>query len=74
MAKIPADDGGGSFGEELWGGGVAVMKEDGERRCSLIDLNFNFSASSDYTIIGTINIVSFLFDEKYLWKSNCYMA
>ena len=28
MAKIPADDGGGggSFGEELWGGGIAVMR------------------------------------------------
>lgn len=36
MAKIPADDGGGggSFGEELWGGGIAVEGE-GEFRVVL---------------------------------------
>lgn len=45
-------------------------EEDGERRCSLIDLNFNFSGSSDYPtqlyiIIHCIIFIS-TFDEKYL--------
>lgn len=51
MAKIPADDGGdgGSFGEELWGGGIAVEGEGWRvQSCSSINLNFNFWGS-DYT-------------------------
>lgn len=37
-------------------------EEDGERRCSLIDLNFNFSGSSDCAIIHNNTLYHFYFD------------
>lgn len=63
MAKIPADDGGsgGSFGEELWGGGIAVEGEGWRvQSCSSINLNFNFWGS-DYNTCDYIYVTYIIF-------------